>query len=273
MKYVSEIHEKNIDSQSLSLEGWWGFDEVIDNTIADLSGKCHILKPNGNLKWINEPEFTGAVVLNGATQWLSTDRPVLCTDKSFSITAWVCLDSVAMNSKLVLKTGVCALTAVSQDSPTHSAFHLGIRLIKEMHADGNIIARPKWCFTVSPIDEKGIGEIECQFAHSPSPLDDSVLDKWVMLVGTCDVVNKTTHIYVPSVNETGKVSIPSGWTFLQANEGLQIGRGRWLGRDVDHWPGCIGPVRAFSGVLTEEDAKKIYIKDSMKMKTSIIFQG
>lgn len=255
-------HLKKNASQPLTLMGWWNFNERADNIVPDLSGKGHNMKPNGSATWLSGAKLEGAIALDGATQWLGTDKPVLCTDTSFSVVAWVRLDSIAMNGKLALKKGEHALTAVSQDSPTHSPFYLGVRQIDKTLPDGTTSVALKWNFTVAPMDGSETGPFVWEHAYSTNPLDDSMLNKWVMLIGVCDVEKRITHLFVPSINETGTASVPDAWTFWKANGGLQVGRGRWLGQNVDPWPGHIGSVRVFSGILTADDAKRLYLEDS-----------
>lgn len=249
-----------------NIEGWWKFDEITDrNVIPDLSGNDHALTIIGAPRVINDDKLKGAIVLDGETQWISTSKPILRTDQSFSIAAWVHLDSAIMSSKLELrkKEHSFALTAVSQDSPTHSAFYLGIRRIEETQPDGITTSALKWSFTVAPVDGSETGLLVWEHAHSVSSLEKSMLDNWVMLVGVYDVAKRAAYIYIPSINEAGIAYMPDAWTFWQADGALQIGRARWLGCNVDQWPGKIGPVRVFSGVLTEEDAKKLYTEDTL----------
>jgi hypothetical protein len=262
--YPKKIEE--ISSQTPILKGLWKFDERTGNTFPDMSGNEHTLTATGALDMVKGIDPGGAVTLDGSTQWLSTNQPVLRTDESFSIAAWVYLDSTIMNTKLELRKSEhsFALTAISQSSPTHGAFYLGIRRIEEIQPDGSETAALKWSFTVAPVDGSETAVLVWEHAYPLSPLDDSMLNKWIMLIGVCDVVERALHLYVPSINETGTTHVPDAWTFWHAGEGLQIGRARWLGRNVDQWPGKIGPVRAFSGILSDQDAKKLYAEDMLK---------
>lgn len=258
---------KNNANQQPTIKGWWKFDESTSNVASDCSNNGHTLIPTGNPVHTRETNLSGAMAFDGATQWLGSNKTVLRTDESYSIVAWVRLDSVAMNGKMVLKAGEHALTAVSQDTPTHSAFYLGARHIEATQPDGTTTSSLKWNFTVSPIDGSETGALEWLHAHAPTTLNESVLDKWIMLVGVCDIPKRTVHIYVPSTNESGKIHMPDEWIFWRAEGGLQVGRGLWLGRNVDHWPGRVGPVRAYSGVLGMEDAKRLYAEDSKMMES------
>lgn len=258
----SICQNENQDQLNISqpiLEGWWNFEENFGNAISDLSGSNNALVATGNPRWCHKERLAGSVALDGATQWLSTDKSVLYTDKSFSIAAWVRLDSAILNGKLVLKTGENALTAVSQDSLTHSGFYLGARRFEELQPDGTITAVLNWSFTLAPVNMKDNGV----HARSKVLLNDSILDKWVMLIGVCDVEKRVAHIYLPDINELSTAYMPDIWTCWQAKGGFQVGRGHWLKKNVDQWPGSIGSVRVFSGVLSMEDAKKLYDEDTL----------
>lgn len=269
----SAVASKNIiPSETASTEGWWKFNENKSNSYQDSSSSGHTLNATGSPECIGQAGEAGAVMLDGTSQWLSTEKPVLQTDKSFSIVAWVRLDSSIMNGKLALKQGEHAITAVSQDSPTHSGFYLGVREIEETQPNGDKTLALKWNFTISPVDGSETGVLEWQHAHTSLSLDDTTLDKWVLLVGVCDVVNRCANIYVPSLNEKGSAYVPDAWNFWKAQGGFQIGRGLWLGRNVDQWSGSVGPVRAFSGVLTSEDAKRLYNEEVSMMSSGDIAQ-
>ncbi len=226
--------------------GRWRFDEGVGDRAADSSGNGHILTGVGDFGWTSGP-FGGAVVLDGATQWLSTAGPVLRTDQSFSVAAWVRLESSTMGQQVRLAPGVHALTAVSQSGPTHSPFYLGVRLIRETHV--------RWCFTVSP--EDGVS-VEWQHAASSTPIDESMFDRWTLIVGVLDVSSRTTHLYVRDNGDDATVHLPDVWTPWQADDGLQVGQGRFSAVPADMWPGSIGQMRVFSGALTAEDVENLH---------------
>ena len=240
------------------VKGWWQFKQNTNNPFGDTSGNDNFLIPTGDPSLISDPSLSGGIKLNGSSQWLGTNKPVLNTEASYTVAAWVRVDSSTMNGNLTLNLGKFALTAVSQDSLTHSAFYLGIRQVKEEKSESTLKPSLRWHFTISPIDGSQTGPVEWQHAYTKTPLDNSILDKWFLLVGVCDVSTRTANIYVPNVDESGTVHFPNELIFLRSEGGLQIGRGRWLGRNVDQWPGSVGPVKVFSGVLTAEEAKKLY---------------
>lgn len=235
------------------IQGWWNFQ--IQSPFADSSAHSNPLLPTGE-QTHNTTE--DSIAFDGA-QWLSTANPILDTEQSYSVATWVRLDSQAMGNDLQLKHNEYALTAVSQDASTHSAFYLGVRKIENVNSSGEVTSSAlHWNFTVAPIDGSETGAIEWQHAYAKTPLDNTVLDKWVLLVGVCDTYSKTAGIYVPSCNQSNLIIMPDELVFLQSTQGLQIGKGRWLGRNVDYWPGSIKEVKAFSGILTESNIQALY---------------
>ncbi len=260
---MSQIHETEDLGSALQLRGWWKFDDGAGDRAADSLAEGH-LDAVGGPRWTLGGKFGGAVALDGATQWFGTSVPVLQTDRSFSIAAWVRLDSATLKGELRFGPEEYARTAASQDSATHSPFYLGIRAFPEVQADGTTRKVARWNFTVSPSDGSVEQRMfEWQHAAASQPIESSTLDRWVLLVGVCDIEASAARIYVNGAADCGLKQVPERFTFWRAEGGLQIGRARWLGRIVDQWPGSIGPVRAFAGVLSEADARSLYEHDSL----------
>jgi hypothetical protein len=111
---------------------------------------------------------------------------VLSTDLSFSIAAWVRLDSSLLGKEFRLPDGWFATTAISQPGPrpgalTHSPFYLGARAIDEDTPD--VV---KWCLEATPVDGDPPGPpwpFVWENAFSTQVIDSSAMDQWVFLVG------------------------------------------------------------------------------------------
>jgi len=244
------------------LRGQWTFDEGAGENAADSSGNGHDLTANGRAVWTARGKFGGAVSLDASRSW-STAGPVLRTDEDFSVVAWVRLAAVSMTAGVALPPGEFALTAVSQSGPSHSAFYLGTRLIPTPQPDGSMQNTLRWNFTAAPVDGSMTGAIEWQHAAATTPIDESMLDEWVLLVGVYDLTGRVAHIYVPGTGDDGSMPLPDNWTYWSAEDGVQIGFGRYLDGLADPWPGSVGPVRAFQGVLTAQDAADLYANDAL----------
>lgn len=248
----------NNSTLGFSAKGRWTFAEGTGDTAYDSSGNHNDLVSSGRLAWVDAPIDGGAIALDGRVDFWGTALPVVATDADFSVAAWVRLDSDVIGGALVLPPNEYALTAVSQDSPTHSAFYLGLRSIPVDPEEPEGAADLRWNFTVSPVDGSETGPVDWQHAAAGAILDSSVLNQWVFLVGVYELSKGAARIYVPSCSDEGVALLPQEWPFWRAEGGFQVGRGLWLGRHVDHWPGSIGLVQVFDRALTADEAQALY---------------
>lgn len=232
------------------LAGAWRFDDGSSNAVAkNVTGGQELLLHG-------DPErVAGGVRLRGAHQYLETRNPVLTTTESYSVAIWVRLEAEGLPRGLRMSEDEYAWTAASQDSPTHSPFYLGVRKIPLDLEKTRFSIR--WNVTMAPVDGSVTGTLEWRHAYSDGELTPDMLDKWFLLVAVCDVPDRILRLFVPGVSE-GASQAPAEWPFWQASGGLQIGRARWLGNAVDHWPGSVGPMWAFSRALTREEALALY---------------
>ncbi|WP_158674577.1 LamG-like jellyroll fold domain-containing protein [Streptomyces hoynatensis] len=238
-------------------EGSWLFDEEAGDTAADSSGNGRHLTGVDPAAWTAGGRFGGAIRIGGTAAGPVTAHPPLRTDAGFSVSAWLRLDGAALGGRLRMPEGEHAWTAVSQNGPSHSPFYLGVRRFPEAVPGGGTGSVLRWCFTSAPVDGSVTGLLEWQHARSATPLTEADLDRWVLLVAAFDVAGRRTRLYLPERREQGEAQLPAEWTYWQAGGGLQIGHGRYLDHPADLWPGSVGPVHAFSGVLTAQDAAQL----------------
>ncbi|MDP3372303.1 MAG: hypothetical protein Q8S21_05385 [Candidatus Paracaedibacteraceae bacterium] len=229
----------------------WDFSKSMkNNKIKDISGNNFDLFLHRGLGLYKNED--GAIFLDGKSCWLETTKPVLCTNKSFSVATCLRLSVDPANQISILESGVNAVTAVSQESKQLSSFHLGVRIKGEKSK-----MPPRWCFTLSP--EKGDNDVHgCQDAFSNSYIDQFVLEKWFFLIGVCDYDKWEIRLHVPQLNEITIVSLPKTWVPWHADQKTIVGRGKWSGENVDKWPGYINQVLCFSEALNENDVTKLY---------------
>ncbi|MDP3372305.1 MAG: LamG-like jellyroll fold domain-containing protein [Candidatus Paracaedibacteraceae bacterium] len=251
-------NSRKIFTPHTQLVGFWNFEQKEVDCFKDLTGNSNDLTCTGIIKHSNNTVFPGEITLDGTHAHLSTKNPVLRTDKSFSIAAWVKLNSQLVQSKSILQEDEWARTAVSQNCSTHSMFYLGIRKVEEKGSSAISRKIVKWSFTIAPKDGRESGKFDWCRANSISIVDEKSLDRWMLLVGVLDTDKRIAKLYIRNLDEIGEKQVPDGWKFWQADAGLQIGRARWLGVDLDNWPGSVGPVRAFSGILTPNEINEIY---------------
>jgi len=246
---------------AVSLQGWWRFDEPGGQEVADLSGNGHTLAPTGGPSRVGGGKFGGAYALDGATQWLSTSGPVVATDTSLSIAAWVRMDSAIVGDTPALKPDYYAVTAVSQDGPAQCPVYLGARLIDNPLGSGTGYTL-RWNFTASPAEDDETG-VEWAHAYSQRVIDASELDQWVLLVGVYSPSTSAVRLYVPGNDDEGFKRLPPAWPTWRSEGAFQLGRGWFKGEVADQWPGSIGQVRIYTGELTREDAARLYAEDSL----------
>ncbi|MEJ3746438.1 LmbU family transcriptional regulator [Actinomycetes bacterium KLBMP 9797] len=243
------------------LKGWWSFDEPSDVRTKDRSGNGHAMPITGSPTWTGTARFGGGYALDGDSQWLSTEKPPLRSDESLSIAAWVRLDSTVLGGELALRPDWYAVTAVSQDGPSRSPFYLGARLIDNPIGSG-LSRTLRWNFTVSPVEGTD-DRFDWVHAHAQTVIDLSELDRWTLLVGVYDLERRVLRLYVPSTGDEGERRLPADWPRWHAEGGLQLGRARFDDAVVDQWPGSVGQLRIYSGVLTKEDAVSLYTEDRL----------
>ena len=235
----------------------WDLSKLLNNEVKDCSGYGYDLLFHGDLNSMKGDDNIKYPLLDGESQWLTTVKPVLNTNKSFTVTAWVCLSLDSLNKNISFKEGVNAITAVSQESERVSAFHLGAR----SHNDGKVKTVPKWYFTVSP--ETGEEDINgCRDACSDSYLNESMMGKWFFLAGVCDYKSWSISLHVPQLNEITTTSLPKSWVPWNADKKTVLGRGKWEGEEVDKWSGYIRHVECFSKALDEREIISLYNNSS-----------
>ncbi|MCE7003067.1 LamG domain-containing protein [Kibdelosporangium philippinense] len=153
-----------------------------------------------------------AARLNGVGGHISTPKAV-DTDKSFAVTAWARLDKTGEQS-----------TVLSQDGTTVSGFML--RAIND-----------RWTFVAMKSDANIAGDQ----ATGP-PVQRGI---WTHLAGVYSKERKQIELYVNGVL-TATALHDAGFA---ATGGFQIGRGKWDGRNVDHFNGAIDDVSVYTRTL------------------------
>ena len=250
-----------LNSNKKNVAAWWQFQNKTEDLYQETYSSFNKLYKNGGkIKTVKGPiENCSGVKLNGISQWLNTSEAILDTEASYTVAAWVRVDSDAVGEGLKFKQGEHAFTAVSQDALTHSAFYLGIREVETKISSDLLAQTIRWNFTVAPIaiDEGETRLVAWQHAYTQTPLNDSIIDKWFLLVGICDSEARKISIYVINAKESNTISMPQDFILLPTDRGVQIGKGNWLKRNVDFWPGSVGPVKLFSYALNEEEVNQL----------------
>jgi hypothetical protein len=187
---------------------WWPLDEASGLTARDASGHGADARLNGTVAW-NAPAGEPGASFDGEGN-ISTADPVVRTDESFSVAAWV----------LLTDTREWA-TAVSQDGRSGSGFFLQYSLDEET-----------WAFATLRADARVLPALRA-VAGGPARIG-----AWTHLAGVYDADAGTLALYVD-----GRLSAtaprPTVWS---ADGPLRIGRGQFAAQPSDHWRGEIRDV-------------------------------
>ncbi|WP_158854674.1 LamG domain-containing protein [Saccharothrix deserti] len=164
---------------------------------------------------------------------VTAPRPVdLRTDRSYSVSAWVRLDTADTSARV----------AVSLGDPQFPPFLLHYRPENR-----------QWGFLMTHRPDSSAWWI----ALSDSQVQTG---QWVHLVGTYDAVAGRIGLYVNGVKQTRNFSqTPDGGgvTGWNGTGPLWIGRGLWVGQKANPWKGDVDDVRVYSGVLTPEQVSTL----------------
>lgn len=211
-----------MSGRDLSLVHHWRLDEPSGTNAADSVGaRGAILTGAASF---NQGRVGNSIAFdNGVASTTGIDTR---TDESFTVAAWVRLDSTATAS-----------TAVSVDGTHISKFKLGYRRPLPGYPYG------QWTFEMSTEDT--IGTPEVRAAVSRTQLQ---VGKWVHLVGVYDQPSGLIRLYVEKAQQDDSV-LPQAWN---STGPLRIGRGQADDQPAEYWPGEVDDVRLYTGALDRD---------------------
>ncbi len=222
--------------------GRWTFDETsgaaVDSSTTDpvlrnnltLSGAART--PNGRRgEIVKTPatETTPAVLGQDQGLWLensayaASTKPVLETAASYSVSTWVRLDATGHN-----------FTVAGQDGTYYSPFFLGY-----------CESTKTWCMRLADADVAATA-LDNQRVNSKSTAHAKV---WTHLAGVVDHDKNIMSLYVNGKLQ-GTDTITSNWA---SNGGFQVGRVKYKGTYVDHFPGEIDEMVVWQAAKSEEE--------------------
>lgn len=168
----------------------------------------------------------GAAVFTGNGD-LETTAPVVLTDQSYSVAAWVKLDDTGG-----FRTAVC-----QQGSQTCAFF------LQYDKGDN------RWSFTLHGSDV--VNPPTITYVTSTTVPQTGV---WTHLVGVYDAAHGTARIYVNGTQENSKTVT----SIFNATGPVSIGRARYNGGVVDSWTGQIDHASIWLGALTDQQIVQLY---------------
>jgi hypothetical protein len=180
-----------------------------------------------------------AAVFDGSTSYITTAHPALDTTRSYTVSAWVKLDSTA-----------ATVTAVSQSTLNHQAFYLGYQ--KPTNS---------WYFSTVTTDNAdgasfpaAIGSTRASNGTEQPPATNT----WVLLTGVYDSATGVQTLYVNGVatgtaaQNTTPVYVPTGHLNIGANI-TATGTSPY-----NQWPGSVADVRTYQAALTADQVHQLY---------------
>jgi hypothetical protein len=213
------------------LSAYWPLNDVNRSTATDYSGNGHDASLQGRPTW-TVGKSDAALRFTNKNQNVSTTSGVVDTSQSFSVTAWVQLESLSNYS-----------TAVSQDGTNVSGFFL--QYTAPAPGDPNA---GKFAFSLLGSDSSSAASVRATSNFGP------IANNWYHLVGVHDTGTNEIKLYVNGVLQSTR-SVPASWN---AAGGTIIGRGKFNGAPSDFWPGRIEDVRVYSRALADGDVQAIY---------------
>ncbi|WP_432947858.1 LamG-like jellyroll fold domain-containing protein [Kribbella sp. CA-253562] len=205
--------------------GHWKLDEASGTTAADASGRGQTVTMQGGTGWIGGR--TGrATWLDGTSGFGTTAAPVLRTDQSFSVAAWVYQTQ---------RGGY--YTVVSQDGNAASPFYLQYYPTTD-----------RWRMVVTSNDATSPTSYVAATDANPARVGE-----WIHLVGVYDAAAGKVKLYV-----NGALAGQANGTVWQANGPLSIGAAKAAGTRQNFFPRGIDEVRTYDRALVDSEVRDLH---------------
>ncbi|MET0136314.1 MAG: LamG domain-containing protein, partial [Kibdelosporangium sp.] len=218
---------RTLAGRDLTLVHNWALDEGAGSRTADSIGGRGATLSGGT--GYTAGKLGNAVTLDGTDDSVSTDRVDLSTDRSFTVSSWIRLDSADCPG------GECRKDAVSIDGGgAFSKMRLG-------HIqNGGSAPNGKWIFEMPEPD----GTVtEAAVTRMPGEVG-----QWVFLTGVYDAPNRKIWLYV-NANRIDDGTLQTPW---KSTGGLAIGRGKVNNVAAAFWDGSVDDVRLYSAALDKD---------------------
>ena len=196
---------------------------------------------HGSIVWAPDhmDAASSAATFDGSTSYLQSQQAALDTSQSYTVSAWVKVNSTA-----------ATVTAVSQGSINHQAFYLGYQAPTHSWYFGTITTDEA---TGAALPAAIGGTRDASGAEQPP-----TTGVWTLLTGVYDADTGVQTLYVNGVASNTAASNP---TPVYAPGGhLNIGANLTIGSTAPYnqWPGSIADVRTFPAALTAGEVNHLY---------------
>ncbi|MFE2376128.1 LamG-like jellyroll fold domain-containing protein [Streptomyces sp. NPDC059398] len=202
---------------------WWNLDDGTGARAADKNGALDVTA-TGAYTWAGDASRGKVLSLTGTTGYAAATGPAVDTSDSYSVSAWVKLNSLTTNS-----------TFVSQAGGDNNA--AGLQLY---YSSGDQV----WGFGHRS-DDTTTGTWRAVYGSK------ATTGRWTHLVGVYDATAQELRLYV-----NGKLTGVRDWTYTpwNATGPLQIGRTVSNGTYLEYADGSISDVRIYNTALPAADA-------------------
>ncbi|MFJ8946846.1 LamG-like jellyroll fold domain-containing protein [Streptomyces sp. NPDC102395] len=203
----------------------WKLSETSGLTAQDSSGGNNKLTLSSAVT--RSTEKGGAVVIKGAGSYAQSSGPAVNTGGSFTVSAWVKLNSTSANSDVV-----------AQDGKTASGFQLYYST-----AYG-------WTFNRHAADATDAATIRA--ASGTSAVTSGV---WTHLTGVYDQASASLKLYVNGAQSGTTTAFTTPW---EATGPLQLGRRLYNGAYAENTQAAIADVQVYGEALTASQVSAVY---------------
>ncbi|MGP3937760.1 LamG-like jellyroll fold domain-containing protein [Nonomuraea sp. KM88] len=210
----------------------WQFDENAGQTQAQGSAPPRPLTLAGGTVLGAEGAIGTALALNGTDAHAATDLSVVDTTQSFSVSAWVKLDTLP---------GHPAVVAAQLGNET-AGYELSYSNLDD-----------RWVFASYAADKAGAGTVRAM----PSTAGGVRVGTWTHLMGSFDASLNQLRLYVDGVL-AGSTAHDIGWN---AARGVRLGAGATKGVARDFLPGSLDQVEIFDRALADGEVAKLSAKE------------
>ncbi len=202
---------------------WWNLDEGTGTTLTDSNGSLNATL-TGDYTWATGTTHGTVLNLNGTTGYAATTGSSVDNSKSFSVSAWVKLNSLAANS-----------TFVSQSDTAGNANGFQLYYSSYAHA---------WAFNRHD-DDTTSNSFSAAYGGTPTT------GTWTHLVGVYDATTDTLSLYVNGHLAATKDYAGTTWN---AVGDVQIGRRLYEGAYGEYTNGQLSDIRIYNTALPAADA-------------------
>jgi hypothetical protein len=201
--------------------GHWRLDDRTGTTAADSAATPHPLTLSGSFRW-SAGRVAGDVNMDGTTAYGSTTGPVVRTDRSMTVAAWVLLTDKTKNHVVASQSGLHGSGFQLYYSAAHQRWIFG-----KYNAD-----------TTTEVIVRALSDA------------DATTGIWTHLVGVYDHPHRQLRLYVNGVRQAAPLTYP--YTAWNATGPLQLGRTKYRGQFIENFAGDIDELKIWDRELSDD---------------------